>query len=190
LITDAKRWIRGRYGNTQGFIQTQWHRVVYTLGHYNTYSRIQWNKVERLVFVCKGNICRSPFAEMVARSQGMNSISCGIDTQIGLPADDKAIEAATRRGEDLTLHETRSIASLAIQEGDLLVVMEPWQASALRHRYGNSIDCTLLGLWNYPVSPYIHDPYGSAMSYFDCCFEQIEKSVCRIKSELQKAKSN
>ena len=120
----------------------------------------------------------------------MSSISCGIDTVDGAPANDKAMEAATRKGEDLGSHETRSIVSLTVRKGDLFVVMEPWQGDILKSLYGNSIDCTLLGIWSFPVFPYIHDPYGSAPSYFDRCFGQVEKSVRGIKSEIQKATSN
>jgi len=182
--------MRKRYGSQRGFICVQWHRILYYLGYYNKYRRIQWSHVDRLVFVCKGNICRSPFAELVARSEGMSSISCGIDTVDGAPANDKAMEAATRKGEDLGSHETRSIVSLTVRKGDLFVVMEPWQGDILKSLYGNSIDCTLLGIWSFPVFPYIHDPYGSAPSYFDRCFGQVEKSVRGIKSEIQKATSN
>ena len=183
-------WIRGRYGSRHGLIQIQWHRILYYLGRYNAYRQIKWNNVERLIFVCKGNICRSPFAELVARSQGMNSISCGIATRDGLSADENAIEAATRSGINLGMHVTRTVESLAIQEGDLFVVMEPWHGSVLRRRYGSSIECTLLGLWSSPVSPYIHDPYGGASAYFDRCFEQIERSVHGINNEIQKRSSN
>lgn len=190
MIVETKHWIRGRYGSRRGFIQVQWHRILYYLGRYNEYRQIKWGDVERLVFVCKGNICRSPFAELVARSQGINSISCGIDTKNGLPANENAVEAATRRGKNLGMHETRTVDSLAIQEGDLFVVMEPWHGSLLRLRYGDRIDCTLLGLWSSPASPYIHDPYGGTSAYFDRCFEQIEKSVYGISNEIQKRSSN
>ena len=182
--------MRERYGSRRGFTFTQWHRILYYTGYYNQYRRIKWGHVERLVFVCKGNICRSPFAELVARSEGINSISCGIDTVDGLQANDKAIEAATRKGEDLGLHKTRTIDSLAMRKGDLFVVMEPWQGAYLESLYGNRVDCTLLGIWNFPVFPYIHDPYGSTSSYFDRCFEQVKRSVFGIKSEIQKATSN
>ena len=190
MIYITKQWIRRRYGCSQGFILTQWHRLLYFLGHYHKYRRINWSEVERLVFVCKGNICRSPFAELVARSQGLISISCGIDTVDGMPPNEKATEAATRKERDLGLHKTRTIESLTIKKGDLLVAMEPWQICEFRRKYGNRIECTLLGLWHSPVSPFIYDPYGSTSEYFDRCFDQIEKSVYGIKSEIHKAKSN
>ena len=190
LFAGAKYWIGARYGSRRGFVRTQWHRILFFLGRYRKYQRIKWEGVERIVFVCKGNICRSPFAELLAKSRGMKSTSCGIDTVDGLPSNDKANEAAARRGQCLSLHKTQSVDSLAIQKGDLFVAMEPWHCAEIKRRFGDRAECTLLGLWRTPVSPYIHDPYGTVASYFDHCFDQIDKSVCRILNEIQKAKNN
>ena len=44
--------------------------------------QIKWEDVDRLVFVCTGNICRSAYAEYKARSLGMSATSFGIDVPI------------------------------------------------------------------------------------------------------------
>ncbi len=182
------RWVAERYGSRRGFVQTCRYRILYLLGNYRNYQQIDWGSVERLVFVCKGNICRSAYAEAVARSQDIDSISCGIDTQHDLPANNAAIRAAEAKSIDLKKHKTTPIQSLTIRESDLLIVMEPWQAEYIGRELGEDYKCSLLGLWVQPVSPYIHDPYGSSEEYFDRCFNYIEKSVHEITSKICKTK--
>ena len=185
-----KQWPSDRYGSKRGFVNTIWHRLLYYLGHYSTFRHIEWHEVERLVFVCKGNICRSPFAEVVAKSIGLNAVSCGLHTREGLLADKNAMEAAAKRGQDLRKHKTNTIASLSLEKGDLFVVVEPWQGSLLKERLGENINITLLGLWCSPRYPHIPDPYGSNPLYFDRCFDLIEESVMEISGEIQKAKND
>jgi hypothetical protein len=73
---------------------------LYLLGRYKGYRQINWRDVERLVFISKGTICRSPFAECGAKTQGMNCVSFGIDTLDGLQGDEKATQAATPMGDE------------------------------------------------------------------------------------------
>jgi protein-tyrosine phosphatase len=146
-----KHWISDRYGSRRGFIRAYWHRVLYLLGKYRTYQQIEWDSVDRLVFVCKGNICRSAFAEAVARSSGIDSISCGIDTVSGAPAYDAAIDAATVRNIDLREHRTTPLQSLSFGKRDLLIVMEPLQIGYLEQNLDKENMFTLLGLWGKPL---------------------------------------
>lgn len=174
------QWLIERYGSQRGFARTYWHRVRYLLGYYRDYQQVDWKAVDRLVFVCKGNICRSPYAEAVACSVGIPSVSCGIDTRTGVPANTDAIRAAADRGIDLRGHKAMSLKSLDVGTRDLLITMEPWQLEYLRRELGENCRHSLLGLWGYPVSPHIEDPFGTSAAYFDRCFEYIEKSVHAI----------
>ena len=151
--------------------------MLFFIGRYNKYRHINWDKVDRLIFVCKGNICRSPFAEALARTKGLNSMSCGTDAGTALPANASAVAAACRKGVDLSGHKSRSFADLALNEGDLFVVMEPGQVDIIKDRYGKQAECTLLGIWHEPSLPYIHDPYMGSPCYFDRCFHLIEDSI-------------
>ena len=68
------------------------------LGLYRQYGPADRGEVRRLVFVCKGNICRSPFAEAVARAAGADAVSYGLDARDGLPANPSAIRTARKFG--------------------------------------------------------------------------------------------
>jgi len=183
-----KQWISDHYGSRRGFILTHWHRVLYLLGKYRACQQIEWQSVGRLVFVCKGNICRSAFAEAVARSSGFESISCGIDTVNGAPAYDGAINAAANRNVDLRAHRTTPLKSVGVGKYDLLIAMEPLQIEYLKQVLGKENMFTLLGLWGEPANPHIRDPYGASSKYFENCFNYIEKSVHEITRKISKAK--
>ena len=176
-----------KYGSRRGAILTFKYRAFYLFGRYRKYQKIDWASIDRLVFVCKGNICRSAYAEAVAKSLGIEAISCGIDTVMGAPANELAVEAASQRGFDLQQHKTTTVQSLAINKSDLLIAMEPWQSEYLLEHSPESTMCTLLGLWGRPITPHIHDPYGASSEYFDNCFNYIESCVYKMSGKVRKA---
>ncbi|HSB01139.1 MAG TPA: hypothetical protein VLE49_10845 [Anaerolineales bacterium] len=85
-----------------------------------------------VLFVCTGNRCRSPLAAAIfwnrlcawGRTEGWRVDSAGTWTQPGLPADPLAQKAAQEIGLDLRNHRTHSIDQFALNEYDLIVVME------------------------------------------------------------------
>ena len=152
------RWMMGNYGSRRSVLRTYLYRALYLFGKYHRYRQVNWDSVERLVFVCKGNICRSAYAAAFAKYLGIDAISCGLATKLGNPAHD--IEVAALRGVDLSRHETAPVQSLKFKEKDLLLAMEPWQVESLSKQYSGHHSCSLLGLWGKPTLPYIHDPYS------------------------------
>jgi len=174
------------YNSRYGFVHTNWHKLKELLGCYNSYQQIDFSLVDRLVFICKGNICRSAYAEAVARKLGVNVISYGVNTLIGSPADATALSVALSRGYDLSEHKTRPIMYTALRSKDLIVAMEPWQASFLKENLSRKHQYTLLGLWDRPMLPYLHDPYGATNEYFNKCFSSIDGAVMALCEKIQK----
>jgi len=180
-----RRQLADNYGSVRGFILYYKYRILALLGRFRRYKKIEWKLVDRLVFVCKGNICRSPYAEAIARSMNINTVSCGLDTHNGKPAYENAIVNASKRGIDLSIHKTKQLASVSIGKHDLIIVMEPMQAKQIEQQLGAGVNCTVLGLWNNPGSPYLHDPYGASDRYFSVCYSAIEKSVKNLAMNMR-----
>ncbi len=176
----SRKSIDGRFGSRRGLIRHIRYGLLHKLGRYQPYIDIDWRSIDRLVFVCKGNICRSAFAEVVAKKEGFSAVSCGIDTIAGAPANERAVSIAEELGFNLAGHTTTPIQRLAFSEADLLIAMEPLQAVFLEKYLHMKRACTLLGLWTAPVRPYIHDPYGADRAYFKSCFHFIESAVHEI----------
>lgn len=179
-------WINGRYASRRGFINTKWYQLQYRMGRYQQY-KVPLSSIERLVFVCTGNICRSAFAEAVAKSMGMKAISVGVHAIEGAVAAEQTIYTAQMMGYDLSNHRSTPVMYPTYSKSDLLIAMEPWQGELVRQNLALEYNTTLLGLWGIPKQPYIHDPYMSSGSYFIHCFKYIEKSVHALIDRIQKA---
>ena len=159
--------------------------------HFGAYSRFgpkDLGDVRRFVFVCTGNICRSPFAEFLARAVGVDAVSYGLSTQRGLMADASARRAAQRRGISMETHKTRPFHDAKILPHDLIVAMEPKQIHVIGREYApSSCGVVLLGMWADAKLPYIFDPYGMTDPDFDRCFDLIQVSTQRLIAQCRLA---
>lgn len=97
----------------------------------------------RVLFVCLGNICRSPTAEAVFRhllsrvetEHEIEVDSAGIGSwHIGEPPDERAQAAARRRGFDMSAIRARQIARDDFEQFDLILAMDRENLAELRRR--------------------------------------------------------
>ena len=97
----------------------------------------------RILFVCMGNICRSPTAEGVFRrlvaeraaDAGIQVDSAGThDYHVGDPPDTRAIAAAARRGVDLRPLRARAVRDEDFTAFDLIVAMDRLNRATLLER--------------------------------------------------------
>lgn len=183
-VTMLRDFASARYGSRRGMVAAWAHGALYRAGVHRRFRAIDWARVDRLVFVCRGNICRSAFAEIVAREHGIEAASCGLDTHNGKPAHPKAIVAARAKGYDLSRHETTRIESMTPRSSDLFVMMEPAQVGPAMRKTGEECAYTLAGIWGVPPRPYIHDPYNTQDDYFSACFDFLEGAVLAMKRAL------
>ena len=187
LPKESWNHLSGNYGGKRAFLAAVWYASRASLGAYRRFRQVHWSKVSRVVFVCKGNICRSPYAEHRFRAWGANSASAGLQASPGNPAAPAAQQAALRRGVDLAAHRSTAISESVIAAGDLLVAFEPAHAKALRVLASGRVDVqvTLLPLWSSsPRLVYLHDPYGLPGKYFDRCFERIDSGLGGILARV------
>jgi protein-tyrosine-phosphatase len=80
-----------------------------------------------VLFVCTGNICRSPMAEAMFNASGVAESSASSAGLLfdGRPASDGAIEWADTVGMDLRGHKSRVISRAIVEAADLILGMEP-----------------------------------------------------------------
>jgi len=139
-----------------------------------------------VLFVCTGNICRSPTAEGVFRhlvataglSGHIDTDSCGTHGyHIGDPPDPRAIEAAGRRGVDLSDLRARKLRRDDFDLFDLLIAMDSGHAQQMRgvapsgseERVHLFLDVVPdLGVRDVP------DPYYSGPEAFEHALDLIE----------------
>jgi len=166
------------------------YRIASALGLYRRPDASLLSDVRRLIFVCRGNICRSPYAEAVAKSYGINAVSVGLEATGIASANPTATRAAFARGQDLSSHRSSRADNLEIHSSDLLLAMEPAQIAPLAHvAEANGAIVSLLGLWANSKAPYIPDPYGCKANVFDSVFMTIDEAMKRLSNELSAAKT-
>ena len=141
--------IRPAFGTYRGWVRLLLARGEQFTGRLRQYKSIDWAGVERVVFVCRGNICRSAYTAAVATSSGIPAASFGLAAATGRSANVLALRAASDRSVDLSAHRACDARDFEIQPGDLLAAMEVRQAHALRELSRPSpTQITLLGLWS------------------------------------------
>ena len=154
-----------------------------------------------LLFICKGNICRSPFAEAMAQRrvpEGARIIcrSAGIvvETPQGCPRD--TLVAAEKFGIDLSRHQSRQVDRKLVEESDMIFAMEVWHFRRLRALFPKQREkIFLLPLFEEnpreQLDAYlvlnIRDPYGRSSGDFIECFERIDACLKGAFSTIKAA---
>jgi protein-tyrosine phosphatase len=179
-------WLDRGFGGKRAFIRHASCTIALHLGRYKKYEAVEWNLVSRLVFVCKGNICRSAYAQAKAEQMGLRAVSAGLEARQQGAADQAAIMHALTRNVRLDGHRTTPFSMLEILPGDLVVCMEPGQARTVaRARSDPVYQLTVLGLWSQPLRPYLQDPYGLLDAYWNACLAHIDSALVAINSRLE-----
>lgn len=136
----------------------------------------------RVLFVDAGNYCRSPAAEVVARTlaerAGMSGWAFGSaglkDKHAGDHADPRSVEACSQRGYDLSAFRCREITAADFLGSDLILAMDRDNLAQLLQRRppGATVPIQLfLGDAEVP------DPYYGESDGFALMMEQIERGA-------------
>ncbi|KAK47484.1 phosphotyrosine protein phosphatase [Caballeronia jiangsuensis] len=139
-----------------------------------------------ICFVCLGNICRSPSAEVVMRDLVeraklaerivIDSAGTG-DWHIGEPPDERAQKAAKKRGYDLSTLRGRQVAAADFARFDLFIVMDDANATALTAvcppEYRDKIRL-LMEFATNDDSRVVVDPYFGGEEGFEKVLDQCE----------------
>lgn len=174
------------YGGKRAVVLTLVYGLTAVCGFADRYRRLDRRRVQRLVFACKGNICRSPFAQAIAAKANFPAASFGLEAATGDRADFSAVAAAHDFGIDLSVHRAESATDFAVTANDLVMCFEPNHIERLvsmDERY-RACQLTLLPAWSSPPNLYIHDPYGARSEYFRRCFSRIDEAVNRLIRDL------
>lgn len=138
----------------------------------------------RVLFVCKGNICRSAYSEWAARRMfglrdGWEFASAGLEATPGAKPPEAAIRVAWERDVDLRHHRARLVGDFMPENIDVVFVMEPLQLwdrrlAPFREKCGVVLLGALAG------APLIADPYGRSDAEFRACFDLIDAAIRQL----------
>ncbi|HEX6938525.1 MAG TPA: hypothetical protein VF158_03875 [Longimicrobiales bacterium] len=146
----------------------------------------------RVLFVCHGNIIRSPFAERLAAATLPDALRTRIEFRSagfldpGRPSPPEAIEAAALWGIDLAPHRSRRLTSTELRRATLVVVVEPRQRRPLLRRGCPAGKLLVLGdLDPAPVDDRtIPDPFDRPAIVFLESYRRIERCVAALLAAI------
>ncbi len=150
-----------------------------------------------LMFLCTGNICRSPFAESLVRRQlaarGRADVRCasaGLRASQPEAPPDAACAVAEAYGLSLSGHRSQGVTRELLQSYDVIVVMDAPQLSRMRDAYPDLANRVfLLSLFDAePAGAHdrfnIADPFGKPRETFEACYARLDRTLIRLLDAL------
>lgn len=141
--------------------------------------------MKTILFVCTGNICRSPMAMGLLRDklceaglEGEYEVrSAGVWGLESQPPSAYALQMMAERGIDISDHRSHDLTPQDVEEADLILTMERGQAEAIRvefppHAHKVHLLSEMAGR-HYDI----RDPYGGPLHEYRQCANEIERLI-------------
>ncbi|MEG1710741.1 MAG: hypothetical protein RR054_00945 [Clostridia bacterium] len=141
-----------------------------------------------VIFLCSGNTCRSPMAEIIFKSKAIESgLKCyvesyGLDTQGGEEINAKAVESLRKIGLMVDNRLSKRLEVEKLDKAKLIVCMTQKQRECL---WGYATAKCISEFLGYEVD----DPYGKGQDEYDKTAKQLNIAVDEIIKYLLKPKN-
>ena len=167
----------------------------------NNSNDLNINNKYKVLFVCLGNICRSPAAhgifEHIVREKGMED-RIAVDSagtysgHRGELPDRRMRNAAMYRGYALT-HRSRPVSSLDFLDFDMIIAMDDQNYEDLMH-LAPSVEAThkirrMAEFFTTHKISYVPDPYYMGAEGFQLVLDLLEEGCSNLYDEIIKAES-
>jgi protein-tyrosine-phosphatase/predicted ATP-grasp superfamily ATP-dependent carboligase len=137
---------------------------------------------KNILFMCKGNICRSPFAERLVndrgRARGLVARSAGSLPVVGRTAPEVAQRAASAFGVDLSGHRSSVLDRELAEWADVVFIFDRAQEAAIRALAPELLKRThYLGALDLTGTLEVADPFGGDENRFQDTYSRITRLV-------------
>jgi protein-tyrosine phosphatase len=150
----------------------------------------------KVLFVCMGNICRSPTAEGVFRHYvrtqapdfALEIDSAGThDYHVGEPPDPRTVAAAARRGIDLSGLRARQVADDDFERFDLIIAMDRLNHVTLLDRSPPQYHARIRTMLEFAAGAGhdVPDPYYGGPAGFDTVLDLVEAAAPGLFAEIR-----
>lgn len=171
------RWLRARLVDLRDAVD----RARHPGRHRRAREALTQARPTSVLFVCLGNVCRSPYAEAALRmrTSGVEVESAGFIGP-GRPPPDTALEAARTRSLDHGSHRSREITPEMLARAGAVFVFDRFNVARLSSL---PVSVGVPVFWLGDLDPVwagkraIIDPWGKDSEEFDRTFERIDRCV-------------
>ncbi len=145
-----------------------------------------------IVFVCTGNICRSPMAEYFFRrltdDLGLDRIqieSAGLAADFGIPCSPQALFALSQEGIGAQEHRSQPLTADLMHRADLIVTMTSAHREAILAQDPGMATKTRTLLSFAGGSGNVSDPYGGSFEDYVHCLALMKPALHALASHLR-----
>ncbi len=180
-LEDAKRILRWFSGKAARILRRQVAALPPVRALAATRAGRALGAARSVLFVCKGNICRSPFAEAYARrllGDAVTVRSAGYHPKSDRPCPPAAVTAARELGIDLAAHRSTLLTQALIDAADAVVVFDEENVRIVSARFPAARPkLHRLGYLAGNGTVDIRDPYGGPVETFRATYRTIQRSL-------------
>lgn len=140
--------------------------------------------VRKVLFICYGNLCRSPMAagffNDAAPGRSFKAESAGVRAVDGANPSLLAVLEMKRRGVDITAHRARNVSSVDPDAFDTVIALDREVGALFSSAHPRHKD---LRIWNVP------DPYGSSAGRYRQAADLLQTNIEDLLREFQSSAS-